>query len=163
MSILKNDKIMRRCFCFSFCHSNLVKWHTGRSVTVLESKGIRGDTGMAMFCIYRVLLFPGVVSTVPTSSFLAFVVKVHKCKQQFYPQSSVDVCMPILGLGRGCTSWVSGNLSAGFNSSLLFAHNVTASSTLLDCLLLTAKQGIFMCLNMVNKYLCLKCNEFDFN
>lgn len=31
------------------------------------------------------------------------------------------------------------------------------------CLLLTARQGIFMCLNIVNKYLCLKCNDLDFN
>ena len=33
----------------------------------------------------------------------------------------------------------------------------------LGYLLLTARQGIFMCLNRVNKYLCLKCNDLDFN
>lgn len=165
MSILKNDKIMRWCLWFSFCHSHLVKWHTGRYVTMLESEGFRRDTGR-----------------------LCFVFTEYCCIQAFSQPCQHHLSwhsqLKCINAGNNSTpspawtfahsSWASGEgvlcecLGISAQDSILhssFAHNVTANSTLpaADCLLLTAKPGIFMCLNMVSKYLCLKCNELDFN
>lgn len=58
---LRNDKIMRWCLCSSLCHANLVKWHTGWYLTMLESKDLKSDRGVTMPHNHRILMFPVII------------------------------------------------------------------------------------------------------